>query len=162
MYMYTWATYMYCTSKSGPCFIKTCFQWQVEITVVSYWHRGIWLAESRHAIEIQNLFYETVPEPLNFLIEPSKEGGCGGREGWQVGCVRTLLISIRIPYTKKKMIYRICRRKGRSIFGWEKIKKSGSGVYATTTKFSGQNITSICMYGTIWTVAWLDNGTGQF
>ena len=62
----------------------------------------------------------------------------------------------------QSIAYRICRRKGRSIFGWEKIKKSGCGVYATTTKFSGQNITSICTYGTIWTVAWLDNGTGQF
>ena len=65
-------------------------------------------------------------------------------------------------HTRGNTVYRICRRKGRSIFGWEKIKKSGCGVYATTTKFSGQNITSICTYGTIWTVAWLDNGTGQF
>ena len=39
--------------------------------------------------------------------------------------------------------YRICQRKGRSIFGRENIKKSRCGVYAETVKIASQNSTSI-------------------
>lgn len=31
---------------------KICYQWQITVTVLSYWNRGIWLFESKFVIEI--------------------------------------------------------------------------------------------------------------